>query len=71
MTSRIFIGVIAIAIGLAIFFFHREIIRAWVHSNFENNWWTGKFTRGGRIFLRVLGALIVLYGIIVVLGVIY
>lgn len=63
-----FLGIVFIILGLAIIFGHESLIRNWDYWNngmFGQPWWTGKFTRGGKLFLWGLGAFVSIYGIVV------
>ena len=67
--ERIVIGVLFVIIGLVIVFKHEWLIR---NSNLNSrvlgdDRWTGNFTRGGKIFLYLLGAVIAIYGFVLAL----
>jgi threonine/homoserine/homoserine lactone efflux protein len=69
MGYRIIIGGLFILCGVLIIFRHEQIIKAWNDAN-RYDIWTGKFSRGGKIFMRFFGSLFAIYGLLVVLNVI-
>jgi len=72
LVNRILIGGLFVIVGVVITLFHEHLIKSWDYWNnglWGDSWWTGKFTRGGKLFLRMLGALVSLYGLLVILGV--
>ena len=64
-----FAGILFVVIGLVVILAHEDLIKSWDYWNnglFGEAWWTGKFTRGGRTFLYGFGALLILFGLLLV-----
>jgi ABC-type phosphate transport system permease subunit len=69
LINRILLCGSVVVVGLVILFCHVRIIQAWDELN-RVGMWTGKYTRAGKLTLQAFGALVAVYGVLVILGVI-
>ena len=67
MLFRILLGFFFVVIGLIFIFVHVGVIKA-CNDWYGLDMWTGKYTRGGKLFLQLLGVLFAIYGIRIILG---